>query len=749
MAKQSNQPNRKPEKIRRANQIIQTRTFVLMLIVGVLAFVLLFIKLWRLQITRHDELQGMALEQQTRSTVVTASRGTIYDRGGNILAISATAETVFLSPKEIHEALDDEETKWTEEFLVENLSKILDVSEDSIRKKMARTDSQYEVLKMRAEEDVANEVRQFINENEIRGVYMETDAKRYYPYGSLASHVVGFVGNDNTGLYGLEARYEDMLKGQTGLVVTAQDAAGNDMLYEYEKYYDAKNGNQLVLTLDTTVQYYLEKGLKDMATRFEAKEGSTGVILNAKTGAILGMASYPNYDLNDFSTILDPKLQEAVKDGETTLGEAQMRQWRNKAINDTYEPGSTFKVITLASALEDGVINADTTYTCEGGITVSGQRIHCTATHGFQTLAETAAHSCNPAFISYGLALGPERFYDYMRSFGLVNGSGVDLDGEATGIFINEDDFTELDLACYAFGQNFNVTPIALVAAQAACVNGGYLHEPYVVEQILEDDGTVCYQHDAAPIRQVVSQETSQMVRSCLETVVADGTGRNGQVPGYRVGGKTGTAEKGKTDDLVVSFMSFAPADDPEIIMLLTVDTPAHDTGTYPSGGAMVAPTASAIMAEILPYLGIEPTYSAEELVGADTTVPNVTDLSVEEAVNRLKEKGFVTRVMGEGDTITDQTPLGGAVIPGKSTVILYAGEEKSDAMCTVPPLVGKTPAEANVAATNAGLLLRFTGTTSSTSGSVRVLGQSEETGAQVAAGTVITVQLGETAVAD
>ena len=745
----ANQPNRKSDHIRRVNRIIQTRTFVLMLVMGVGMFLLLFVKLYQLQIVRHEDLQKQALNQQTRSTEITASRGTIYDSGGNILAISATAETIFLSPLELQEELEKEETTWTREFLAENLARILNINIESIYQKMERTYSQYEVLKLRADEDVANEVRVFLNDNDIRGVYLVTDAKRYYPYGTLASHIIGFVGDDNTGLYGLEARYEEELEGQTGLVVTAQDSAGNDMLYAYEKYYDAQNGNDIILTIDTTVQYYLEKNLEEIVDKYNAAKGATAIVLNVNNGAVLGMASYPNYDLNDFSAIQDEKLKQAIEDGSASLADMQLRQWRNKALNDTYEPGSTFKIITLAAALEEGVIDMNTTYHCSGTISIYDQTIHCTGTHLTQTLAETAAHSCNPAYVTFGLKLGQEKFYEYMDSFGLMSGSGVDLDGEATGIFIQEENFTDLDLACYAFGQNFNVTPIALIAAQAACVNGGYLYTPYVVEQVLADDGMVVYQHDTTPVRQVISEETSAKVRECLEYVVTDGTGSNGQVNGYRIGGKTGTADKGKTGEVVVSFVCFAPADDPEIILLVALDEPAEDTGTYPSGGAMAAPAASAIMAEILPYLGIEPTYSAEELLGADTTLPNVTGLSVSEAIARVQEKGFNYKLVGEGDTVTDQTPSGSVVIPGKSTVVLYAGEEKPDELCTVPPLIGKTPAEANIAATNAGLLLRFTGTTSSSSGTICVLSQSEAVGTQVPAGTVITAQLGDTAVSD
>lgn len=746
----SERPTRKSENVRRANRVIQSRTFVLMLIMGVVLFVILFFKLYSLQITQHEELQSKATNQQMRSTVVTASRGTIYDRNGNVMAISATAETVFLSPKEIDEAQKDKENppKWTKEFLAKELARILDVNEASILKHMEYTDSQYEVIKLRADEELADQVRELINEYEIRGVYMVTDTKRYYPYSSLAAHVIGFVGSDNVGLYGLEAKYEDQLEGQTGLVVTAKAANERDMLSEYEQYFAEHNGNDLVLTLDTTVQYYLEKNVSEMAQKYNAFEGATGVVLNAKTGAVLAMASYPTYDLNDYATVQDAKLKDAIKAKKVSLGDMQLRQWRNKTLNDTYEPGSTFKILTLSAALEEGVIDMNTTFDCSGYIRVADATIHCTATHGHETLQETAANSCNPAFITYGLRLGNEKFYEYMKAFGLMDGSGVDLDGEATGIFMDPDKFSELDLACYAFGQNFNVTPIALIAAQAACVNGGYLHEPYVVEKVVDDDGNVVYQHDDTPVRQVVSEETSAKVRECLEYVVANGTGRNGQVAGYRIGGKTGTADKGNSGKVVVSFLCFAPADDPEVIMLITMDTPDESIAAA-SGGGMVAPYCGKVMSEILPYLGVEPTYTAEELLGADTAVPNVIKLTVKEARQKLKNRGLECRVVGDGDTVTDQTPLGGSFIPGKSTVVLYAGTKKPDTKCTVPDLVGRTPSEANTIIANAGLLLRFSGTTDSNSGSIRVISQSEKAGSKVDAGTVITAQLSDSSVQD
>jgi peptidoglycan glycosyltransferase len=745
--------NRKNENVRRANRIIQTRSFVLMILMGVVMFVLLFFRLFDLQITRHEELQGKAVNQQTRRTVVTANRGTIYDAGGNILAISSSAETIILSPLEIDNAVNDTEdpVSWTKESLAAGLAEILGKDASAIRKRMDNVKSQYEVIQLRADEDTAAKVRSYVDENKIAGVHLVADTKRYYPYGSLAAQVIGFVGDENTGLYGLEAYYEKELEGQSGLVISSKDQAENDMLYTYEQYFAAKNGSDLTLTLDTTIQYYLEKGIESMVDKFSAANGASGIVMDAKTGGILAMASYPNYDLNDFLTVSDQTLQERIERGESTVADMQLLQWRNKALNDTYEPGSTFKILTLSAALEEGVVDKTTTVNCGGSVNISGYTIHCSNKngHGLQTLVQSVGNSCNPAFINYGLRIGSEKFYEYMRSFGLMNTTGIDLGGEAVGVFAADSSFTQLDLACYAFGQNFTVTPLALIAAQAACVNGGYLHTPYLVERIADSDGNVTYRHDDTPVRQVISEQTSATVRECLEYVVASGTGKNGQVAGYRIGGKTGTADKGQTGDVVVSFLCFAPADDPQVIMLITMDTPSRATGTYVSGGNMVAPTASTVMAEILPYLGVEPSYSAEELLGMDTTVPNVIGMSVEEAKAKLKDRALSYKIVGDGETITDQTPAGGAIIPGKSSVILYVGEEKSTDKCVVPHLIGKTPSEANTTATAAGLLIRFSGTTGSESSSVRVLSQSIDEGTEVDAGTVITVQLGDTSVTD
>ncbi len=801
---------RKSEAARRANQVIRSRTLLMMVLLGIVTFLLLFWKLYDLQINQHDELQEKAVAQQTRSTVVTASRGTIYDRNGLPLAISATAETVCVSPKDIVEYVEEQREKQEaaaakakekgeayipgqvrdETYIARGLERLLGVDQETILKKMERTFSQYEMVKKKVDQEIANDVRRFINGeiddegNEVpegqrvklRGVWMQPDAKRYYPYGSLAANVIGFVDGDNQGGVGLEAKYNSVLSGTAGLTVTAKNAAGSDLLYQYEQYYDAENGKNLVLTLDSNIQYYLEKGIESMADKFDAANGATGIVMDVNTGAILAMASYPNYDLNDYGTVYDEKLQAKLdstlaaleqnkgsyateEDYQAAVSKAASNilntQWRNKCIDSTYEPGSTFKPLTLAAALEEGVVNMNTTFTCTGSIKVQGwsKPIGCSrrSGHGTQTLEVATGNSCNPAFITMGLKIGTDRYYDYLESFGLMEPTGVDMIGEVSGIFSSRAQFNTnvVSLASYAFGQTFNVTPLALIRAQAACINGGYLYTPYVVDQILDDDGNIVSQHDSTPVRQVISEETSAKVRQCLEYVVAQGTGKNGQVAGYRIGGKTGTADKTGTGDVVVSFMCFAPADDPQVIMLITMDTPSRTTGTYVSGGNMVAPTASQVMGEILPYLGIEPDYTADQLVGADATVPNVVGKTAEEAKAKLESVGFVYKTVGNGDTVTDQTPAGGAIIPNNATVILYLGAEKSSELCTVPNVVGRTASEANQALTNAGLIMKVTGATSTSSGNVHAISQSVPEGTQVEAGSVITVRFGDSSVLD
>ncbi len=801
-------PRRKSDAARRANQIVRSRTVLVMLLLGIVTFAALFWRLYDLQIRQHAELQEKAISQQTRSAVVSASRGTIYDRNLNTLAISATAETVLVSPLDIEKSVEsqkEEQAKAAQKaadkgqdytppvlrdqsYIARGLSRILGLEQGAIEERMEKTNSQYEILKKKTDQTISDEVRRFINGeidpegNEVpekqrvklRGVWLQPDSKRYYLYSSLASGVIGFVNGDGIGSVGLEVKYDDTLTGTAGYTISARNASGSELLYNYEQYYDAENGHSLVLTLDANVQLSLENGLENMLKKYDAKNGGTGIVMDVNTGAIIAMASYPNYDLNDYSTIFDAALQkkldadlekidanrstyeseEAYADARAkAINSAMQSQWRNKCIDSTYEPGSTFKPITLAAALEEGKVSKSSTFYCGGYTTVPGwsDRIWCSnhSGHGQQTLIEAVGHSCNPAFIKMGLSIGTETYYKYLKSFGLMDKTGIDMIGEVKGLFVDEDYFNSqvVSLASYSFGQTFNVTPIELIRAQAACINGGYLYEPYIVDQVLDEDGNVLSQHDTTPVRQVISEETSAIVREALEYVVSSGSGKNGQVAGYRIGGKTGTADKtgtrNTTREVVVSFMCFAPADDPQYIMLLTMDTPSRNTGTAVYGGTMVAPTASQIMGEILPALGIEPDYSAEELSGADAAVPYVEGKTAEEAKAALKSAGFTYRTVGSGETVTDQTPAGGAIVPNNASVVLYLGAEKSDTPSTVPDVTGNTPTEANKALTNAGLIMKVAGATSASGGSVTAISQSAEAGSQLPAGSVVTVRFG------
>ena len=744
MAGPQNQ-KRRPESARRANRVIQSRTLLLLGVFGVLTFVLLFTKLYHWQITEHDELQSVAVRQQTLRTTVEASRGTIYDRNGTILAMSASAEDIFLSPKEIIENEQDQD------LIAEGLAEILGLEKDDILKKMEKTNSQYEILKKKADDELADKVREFINDNDLKGVFLRPTSKRSYPKGTLASQVIGFA-NENGGAMGLEATYNDELTGESGMVVTARDRDGRAVLYQYDQYFDAENGCDLQTTLDTTIQYYLEKGVQELEARFGTGKGATGIVMDVNTGAVLAMASLPTYDLNDPSTIYNDFLTSGMTEEEIIENATELRnkQWRSKAINDTYEPGSTFKTLTLAMALEEDVVDLNSGFYCGGNMTVEGQKIWCSKRtgHGQQDLSTAFANSCNPAFMNIGLRIGNAKFYQYMKDFGLMEKTGIDTTGEASGFANKEIEYSTLALACYAFGQNFNVTPIALLAAQCACVNGGYLYTPYLVEEITDQDGNVVSKHDSTPIRQVVSEETSALVRDIMEYEVTTGTGKNGQVAGYRIGGKTGTADK-VGGNVIVSFVCFAPADDPQVMMLLTLDEPNKWTGTYVSGGNMVAPIASSVMSEILPYLGIEPSYTAEELVGADKTVPNVIGLGKDAAVERLAASGFTCRTVGDGDTVTDQTPVGGAIVPNSAEIILYLGAEKSTDKCIVPNVVGDSAATANQKIVNAGLIMGVSGATNASSSTVRAISQSIAAGTEVEAGTVVRVQFSDSSVRD
>ena len=759
------------------NIMMLRRTRFLLIVCGILAFAVLGIKLFNVMIVHHEEYEKMAIDQQVRETEITASRGAIYDTNGKILAMNASVDTIFISPAEIANNKEDPQ------LIARELSEILDVDYNKILAMTKNTNRWYEVVKRKVEPDVSEKVRAFKKDNNLTGVKIEPDTKRYYPYGNLAAHVIGFVGQDNKGLYGLEQRYDSYLTGSAGRIIRATDNRGTDMLFvNYEDYYDETKGNDMNLTIDATIQYYLEKHLQQAVEDYDVQNGAAAIAMDPNSGAILGMVSLGNFDLNDYQKVSD-KDQEAI-DAETDpdkktemLSAAQTKQWRNKALSDTYEPGSTFKIITLAMALEEGVVNENSSFYCGGSTNVLGRTdpLKCwkTTGHGSQNLTQAIQHSCNVALVQIGQLIGARTFYKYAEAFGFLNltnnvdsnltaKTGIDMSGESGSIWWSQNTFYDTEnlsqLAAASFGQTFTITPLQLITAVSACVNGGYLMKPYVVKSIVNGDGEAVVSNSPTVVRQVVSEQTSATVRQILEQVVGDpvdGTGKNAYVAGYRIGGKTGTSEKvaqdaaGGAKEYIVSFIGFAPADDPQIMMLLTLSNASDKTGTYRSGGNMAAPVASSIMAEILPYLGIEPTYSADELVGADHTVPNVVGLKRDEAAAKLKEEGFSCRTVGDGETVTDQTPLGGAIVPNNAEIILYLGAEKSTELCIVPNVVGDSAAAANRKLTDAGLIMSVSGATGGSSASVRAISQSETPGTEVAAGTVVRVQFSDSSVTD
>jgi stage V sporulation protein D (sporulation-specific penicillin-binding protein) len=745
---------KKTRKVIKPNAQIIRRTLVLMIACGIVAFTVLVAQLYKIQIISHDLYQSEAVEQQVRETTIHASRGTIYDTNMQVLAMSASVDTVYISPVEMLNYGEDAS------LIALKLSEILGVSYESIMAKWEDTKSWYKTVAVKIEKEVADQVRALKNEYDLKSVHIMEDTKRYYPCSSLASQVIGFVGTDNIGLYGTENYYERYLRGINGRIVRATTSEGTDMLFtKYENYYDAVDGNSLVLTLDSTIQYYLEKHMEQAIKDYDVKNGAMGIVMDVNTGAVLAMATLPDYDLNNYSVLNEEdkaKLMEQNLEGEEfekAVNEALFRQWKNRAISDTYEPGSTFKIITLSAALEEGVVNEASSFYCGGSMEVKGRTspLNCWKSigHGSQTLAQAAQHSCNVAFVSIGLKLGAERFYDYIRAFGFMDETGIDMGGEGEplwwkdSVFKNPND--QSSLAAASFGQTFNITPLQLITAVSAVANGGYLMEPYIVKQIISPDGSVLQTAEPSVIRQVISEETSEKVCAILESVVADkeGTGKNAYVEGYRIAGKTGTSENvgQDTDEYIVSFVGFAPADDPKIAILVLLDSPSRESGIYISGGRMAAPVVGNIFADVLPYIGVEPVYG-EESTNTDVLLPSVKSLSVEEAKSTLKALGFEVRVEGSGETVTDQVPIANVYIASGSTVILFAGEEKPADTVIMPDLLNMSYTDAMRALNNLGLYIRSAGVPPSGSDTIIVQRQDVEAGAEIAAGSVIKVTL-------
>ena len=769
------------EQSQRANRTILRRTLVLMVLFGVVVFIPLIVTLYNLMIRDHDYYEAQAIDNQTRYTSLSASRGQIFDRNMNVLASSKTVETVFIDPNEIAQEMTKPENSNLLDHIARGLSEILDVSTDFVYKQAEDKAFRYKVIRRKIPEELADEVRSFVSENEIKGVYLETDAQRYYPYSSLAAQVMGFVSTDNVGSEGLEAYYDSYLQGTAGKVVTTKGNYGSEMLYTYEKCYDASDGDSLVTTIDQTVQHYLEKNLETAIEKYDIINGAFGIVMDVNSGQILAMANLGSYDPNNYQEIYDQALagqleaqyqdallldkdsdayQEAMSAYNQAVAAERLRQWRNRCVSDGYEPGSTFKLVTLAAALDCGAVTENSTFYCGGHETFNDreQEVSCwkAAGHGMQTTMEALGHSCNIAFGHIGVNMTRKTFVEYFKAFGFLEKTGVDLPGEASGLFWAEDKFSVANLISASFGQTFRVTPMEQVRAVAAIVNGGYLLKPYVVSQVLDSDGNIVKSNERTVLRQVISEETSATMCKMMEYVVTDGTAGSAKTPGYRVGGKTGTSEKIDTydengkpvEDKIVSFIGVAPIDDPKYVVLVALDTPNYVAGTsytphnqYISGGLMAAPTVRDVFLDILPYLGVEPDYSSDDIRGVNITLPDVIGMTEDEAAALLSGKSITYRTVGQGSTVSDQLPNPGAEVPGNSEIILYFGNAvKTTEQVEVPDFVGYGIADVDYLATNAGLYIQAKGTDHRDE-YVTVAYQDIEPGTMVDRGTTITVE--------
>lgn len=722
------------------------RRTLILLVLMVFGFGAILFNLIRLQLVDGEELKKAAIDQSLQPTTLSAQRGTIYDSSGvKILAKSASVWTVALEPAYI----EDEDKK----VLAQGLAKILDMDEDKVLE-LASQDSYFTYVKRKVETEQKDEILKFLDDNNInRGVQLIQDYKRYYPYGNFMGPVLGFTGTDNQGLSGLEYQYDTELSGTAGRLVTAKNAVGTDMPFQYEQKVDAENGYDLVLTIDEGIQHFLEEGLEEGIEEFEVANGACAVAMDVNTGAILGLATKGDYDPNDPWTIADENVQKEIDalpedKQEAATSAALQKQWRNKAISDTYYPGSVFKMCTGSMAMEEGLVSEDTTFTCNYSYPVegTGQSIHCWTArgHGTETFVQGLCNSCNPFFVHLGELLGPQLFYKYFEAFGFTQKTGIDLPGEATTLYYTADQLNPMELATESFGQNFSITPIHMLAAASAIANGGYLVQPHVVDHMLDEDGNIVMTADTSYKRQVISADTAERMTKILNINATSGTAKNGYIAGYRVCGKTGTSQKILEDNLdtskkhyIASYCGFAPADDPQVALLIYYDEPNPEIDYY--GGSVAGPTFEKCMKQILNYLGVERKYTQEELEKIDTTAPNVTGKTVAEAKSSLEGEDLNYKVMGSGDTVLEQIPAFGEAIPQGGTVVLYTDKESASETVEIPDLTGMSLAAANQAAVDSGVQILVTGAALTSDNPVSQT-QDIEAGTKVRPGTVITV---------
>lgn len=714
----------------------------------IMAVVIIFLmtttvaRVFYLTIVRGEELSEKAETQQLKDTEITAMRGTIYDSNGNVLAQSASVWNVFIDPLNIKDKQRD--------LIVDEFANLFGYDADEKKEFYDRTTHQnhYELVEKKVENNIKEKLSKFVSKNELGGcIGTEQTTKRYYPYGTLASSVIGFTGADDQGLSGIEAYYDEQLTGTNGRIITAKDAKSNNIANDYETSIAATDGDSIVLTINQTIQYYLEKGLRETMNEYQAK-GAYGVVMNCNTGAVLAMSSLPDYDCNEPYKLTYSKDKKAIKklSDKTAKQEAEsaavQNQWRNFTVSDTYVPGSVFKTFVASAALEENVVNLNTTYNCTGSIQVDKYKMKCHyhPGHGTQTLTQGLENSCNPFFITIGQKLGVHNYFKYFDAFGFTQKTNIDLPGEASPQYYKEDQYGIVELSSASFGQTNSLTPIQVCTGLCAIANGGKLLQPYLVSSIADANGKMVKKTQTKEIRQVISADTSEKVRKMMKLVVDNGTGKNGYVAGYSVGGKTGTSTKlgesknGEGDKYIVSFGAIAPSDDPEIAMLIIVDEPNQDLG----GGALCAPIAAQVTQEAMNVLGIEPKYNDSEMKDLSKQTPNVVGKSLDEAKKTLEENNLNFVVVGDDSTVTRQCPSGADTIPNGGTVYLYTDDSEKQTV-NVPNFSGLTVNEAKDLASSSNLNIQIAGNSMS-SGTVVAYRQSEETQAKVEKGTVVTV---------
>ena len=734
---------------RRLTRAMKAKTAVF---VGILVciFALLGVQLFNVQVLQHDFWQQKAVAQQLSDVEISANRGQIYDANKSVLALTREVYTIVMASENIRQ-------ETTRVKIADELSAMLEIDRETLYKQTQDEKSKYRVIKAKVDRSVADTFIAWVNENRLGGVFrVVTDYKREYPLGNLLSTVMGFVGKDNVAREGLELKYDDLLSGVPGRMVIAQNTSGDQLptSLDYEYTVDAEDGNSLVLTVDQYIQQVTEKYLSETLEQYNATNRGCAIVMDVDTCAILAMATKGDYDPNNYMEIDDPTVAEqiALLTGEeqaAALVAARQKQYRNKAL-DFYEPGSVFKTFTAAMGLEEGLVAENTMFYCGNSITVADRTIRCwiyPRGHGQISFRDAIANSCNPSFVNLGGKIGAKRFSKYYVGFGFTNRTGVDLLGEpsvSASLYYDPETMTPVNVAASSIGQTFKVTPLQMATALCAVANGGYLMQPYIVQQVLDGDGEVVSNTEPTVKRQVISTDTSKRLCAMLENAVSGGAIKNAYISGYRVGGKTGTAQKTETrpEDIkdedkvkvIASFGGIAPADDPRVVVLVMIDEPS-----VKSGGTVAAPLAKKILKDILPYMGVEPNYTEEEIAGLDRSVPQVTGNKVSVAATTLGNASLSYKTVGKGDTVIRQIPQSGSTIPKGGTVWLYT-DESTVQPATVPYFTGMTVAQVNQAAKAAGINVVLSGI-STTGGVAAASQQSVTAGEQIPKGTVVTVE--------